>query len=105
MHSEILSNMTAGPASTKSSKSKKGKVKKIEGINIEFIKRHKKIDILKPDLEAIRKEPKKHAFAKTKRPELFPVKDEHKNPCSYLLSNFSRLNKRGAVESRVLRDW
>jgi len=50
MHSEILSNRAAGTITSKSSKAKKIKVKNIQGINIEFIKRHKKLDILKPEL-------------------------------------------------------
>ena len=50
MHSEILSSNAAGAMTSKSSKAKKIKVKNITGINIEFIKRHKKLDILKPDL-------------------------------------------------------
>ena len=33
------------------------------------------------------------SFTKGKRPELFKVKDEHKNPCSYLASNFTYLDK------------
>ena len=58
MHSEILSNMNSGVLTSKSSKTKKVKVKKIEGINIEFIKRHKKLDILKPDLNQVRSDSK-----------------------------------------------
>ena len=38
---------------------------------------------------------KEVGFARTKRPELFPVKGEHSNPCSYLAAEFTHLNKRG----------
>jgi hypothetical protein len=47
-------------------------------------------------MKQIYKEQKKSGFTKTKRPELFPVKEEHKNPCSYLAKNASKLNKKAA---------
>lgn len=48
-------------------------------------------------MQQVYKETKKPGFTKTKRPELFPVKDEHKNPCSYLDKNASKLNKKSAT--------
>ena len=41
----------------------------------------------------MQKDRKVQSFTKSKRPELFKVKDEHKNPCTYLASNFTYLDK------------
>ena len=48
-------------------------------------------------MEQVYKQPKSRGFTKTRRPELFPVKDEHKNPCSYLDTKASKLNKKSAT--------
>jgi hypothetical protein len=44
-------------------------------------------------------------FPKTKRPELFPVKEEHKNPCSYLHKNYTKLNQKAATMQYTKRDF
>lgn len=55
----------------------------------------KKFDILNPNRELVEKNQKNgQTIPKKARPELFPVKDEHRNPCSYLRKNHSELNKR-----------
>lgn len=55
----------------------------------------KRLDMLLPNFELAEKNQKiGQSFKKEKRPELFPVKDEHKNPCSYLKKNHSALNQR-----------
>ena len=55
----------------------------------------KRLDMLLPNFEQAEKNQKLgQSFKKEKRPELFPVKDEHKNPCSYLKKNHSALNQR-----------
>lgn len=63
------------------------------------------MDILKPVFNQVETNTKEVGFTKTKRPELFPVKDEHMNPCSYLNSRFTNLSKRAPAESRVLREF
>jgi hypothetical protein len=65
-----------------------------EGLNFQHIKKDKRLHLLNPSLNQVQKSPKKQSFTVYKRPELFPVRDEHKNPCSYLASNFTGLNKK-----------
>ena len=36
---------------------------------------------------------------------MFPVKEEHKNPCSYLRYGYTNLNKKAAVQNDVLREF
>jgi hypothetical protein len=55
----------------------------------------KRLDLLLPNRDQTEKNQKLgQSFKKAKKPELFPVKDEHKNPCSYLRKNHSVLNQR-----------
>jgi len=57
-----------------------------------LIQSDKKLELLKPKMNQIFKDSTQPGFTKTKRPELFPVKEEHKNPCSYLKKNYTKLN-------------
>jgi hypothetical protein len=68
-------------------------------VKIKFarIEGDKKLDLLNPSLEPIYKEVHIPRFTSTKRPELFPVKPEHSNPCSFLASDVSELNTGGAT--------
>ena len=55
----------------------------------------KRLDLLLPNFDLCEKNQKLgQTFKREKRPELFPVKNEHKNPCSYLKKNHSALNQR-----------
>lgn len=56
------------------------------GVNLAMVQHHKKLKVLNPSRSQVTKDSKSQSFVKEKRPELFPVKDEHKNPCSYLAS-------------------
>ena len=61
----------------------------------------KRLDMLNPNRELTEKNQKMgQSFKKQKKPELFPVKDEHKNPCSYLKKNHSALNQRNVSIQR-----
>ena len=51
--------------------------------------------MLNPSKSHVFSDPKLVKFARQKRPELFPVKEEHRStPCSYLDSTFTLLNKK-----------
>lgn len=64
-------------------------------IPVAQINSDKKLDLLLPNRDLTEKNQKLgQTFKKAKKPELFPVKDEHKNPCSYLRKNHSVLNQR-----------
>ena len=65
------------------------KFSKIEG--------DRKLNLLNPSLEMIYKEVHRPRFTSAKRPELFPVKPEHSNPCSFLASGASELNPNGGA--------
>ena len=77
----------------------------LKTVNMEFIKKDKKLDFLKPSRNLVETVTKPQSFTKTKRPELFPVKHEHKRPpCSYLNKNFTTLCKKTVSTNQQARD-
>ena len=68
------------------------------GVNLAMVQHNKKLKVLNPSRSQVTKDAKSKSFVKEKRPELFPVKDEHKNPCSYLGSGQSFLKKRNVSD-------
>ena len=74
------------------------------GLNLRHIQSDKKLEVLNPSLKQVRKNSKEQSFTRTKRPELFPVKDEHANPCSYLKKDHTNLTKKAAPMNKRFRD-
>ena len=83
-----------GPANKSPARGIRTPVKLGYGVNLAIVQHHKKLRVLNPSRSQVSKDSKSKSFVKEKRPELFPVKDEHKNPCSYLGSGQSFLKKR-----------
>lgn len=54
------------------------------GVNITMLEKDKKLEMLKPSTNQKFALPAEHAFPQRPRPELWPVLEEHKSPCTFL---------------------